>query len=180
MDQGERKRQPGEGAFGILMLLLGLGFLWQAYEISGFTALSAPGTVPMAASAAMVIAALLVVARDLRRPSEQNALGERARAFAAQITPSIVVVFAGFVIGYAGLLDTLGFLPASLLFLFTAIHFLERRSPAFSLLVSLGSLVAIYAVFRLIFQVVLPEGLVPEREIIAWLEGLFTARGPEQ
>jgi hypothetical protein len=33
----------------------------------------------------------------------------------------------------------------------------------------------IYAVFRLIFQVVLPEGIVPEAEIMAWIEQLFSS-----
>ena len=97
-----------------------------------------------------------------------------AGSFAAQVTPTVVVVFAGFVIGYAALLDVLGFLPASLLFLFVAIHFLHRRHVAFSFAVALGALIAIYVVFRLVFSVVLPEGIVPEREIMAWIERLFS------
>lgn len=168
-----RRKKPGEGTFGILLLLLALFLLWQAYGISGLTGLSTPGAFPLAAAAAMAIAALVVVIGDLRRPSEDEP-AERGRVFFETITPSVIMVFAGFVVAYSAMLDTLGFLPASFLFLFAGIQFLHRRSVAFSFVVALGSLILIYAVFRLVFQVVLPEGIVPEREVMAWFEGLFT------
>ncbi len=78
--------------------------------------------------------------------------------------------FAG---AYAALLGPLGFLPASFLFLFAAIQFLWRRNPGLTLLMAVAALAVAYAVFRLVFQVVLPEGIVPEREIMAWVENLF-------
>jgi putative tricarboxylic transport membrane protein len=176
MDEQRRKR-PGEGAFGVLMLLLSLVLAWQAYEISGFSSVSSPGAFPMAAAAVMVLAAFIVVIGDLRKPSEaQGTLAQRGQSFSTQITPTAVSVFAGFVIGYATVLDILGFLPASFLFLLAAIHFLHRGSIGFSFGISLLSLFVIYAVFRLIFQVVLPEGIVPEAEIMAWIEQLFSSR----
>lgn len=169
-----RPKRPGEGAFGILMLALGLFLAWQAYRISGFAALSSPGAFPMAAAAAMVIAALVVVVGDLRKPHEVDGpIAVRVRSFSESITPSVVVVFTGCVIGYSALLDTLGFLPASFLFLLVAIRFLHGGSLRFSVLVSIAALAAIYVVFRLVFTVVLPEGIVPEREIMAWIKGAF-------
>lgn len=174
MDQ-KRQRQPGERGFGIMMLGLGLFLAWQAYGIAGFEALSSPGAFPMAAAAAMVIAGAVVVVGDWRAARrDRPRLAETARAFTAEITPSVVVIFAGFVIGYAALLDTLGFLPSSFLFLFAAIHFLHRGPVVLSFGVTLLALTVIYAVFRLVFQVILPEGIVPEREIMAWLGGLVS------
>ena len=170
-----RPKSPGESVFGLLMFLVSLVLFWQSYEISKFEALSSPGAFPMAASAVMAIASLIVVIGDLRKPAlVPGPMGDKARAFMDKITPAVVIVFAGFVLGYAALLDTLGFLPASFLFLFAAIQFLHRGSVLFSFVVTLGSLIAIYAVFRLIFTVVLPEGVVPEREIMAWIEALLT------
>lgn len=166
-----RQGKPGEGTFGILLLVLSLFLLWQSYRISGFEALSSPGAFPMTAAATMTIAALVVVISDFRRP--RATADQRARGFFTTVTPSVIMVFAGFVIGYSALLDALGFLPASFLFLFAGIQFLHRGSVGFSFVVSLGSLIVIYAVFRLVFQVVLPEGIVPEREIMAWIETLF-------
>ena len=34
-------------------------------------------------------------------------------------------------------------------------------------IIALGALILIYVIFRLVFQVVLPEGIVPEREILS-------------
>ena len=42
------QRRPGELVFAGLMLAVSLGLFWSAYGISGFEALSAPGSVPMA------------------------------------------------------------------------------------------------------------------------------------
>ena len=173
--QEQRPKLPGEGVFGIILLLLSLVFVWQSYAISGFSALSSPGAFPLAASAIMAIAALMVVIGDLRRPSvsEDQSSPAKARSFSAQITPTVVVVFSGLVIAYAALLNVLGFLPSSFLFLFVAIHFLHRGSAAFSLIVTLSALIVIYVIFRLVFTVVLPEGIVPEREIMAQIAHFF-------
>lgn len=172
--EDKRPIQPGERGFGLLLLALSLFLAWQAYEISGLEALSSPGAFPMAAACAMVVSGLVVTAGDWRRARrERRPLRQSARAFTAEITPSVVMVFAGFVIGYAALLDSLGFIPASFLFLFAAIHFLHRGSVAFSFGVTVLSLAVIYTVFRLVFQVVLPEGIVPEREIMAWIGNLI-------
>lgn len=172
----QRHKRAGESTFGVIVLLVSVFFAWQSYQISGFSALSSPGAFPLAASFVMVIASLIVVISDLRRPHETDgAFADKARSFSTQITPSVIMVFAGFVIGYSALLDTLGFLPASFLFLFAAIQFLHRRSVAYSFIVALGSLIVIYVVFRMVFKVVLPEGIVPEREIMAWIENLFTS-----
>lgn len=177
--QEPRYKRPGEDAFGILVLLISLVLAWQSYEISGFAALSSPGAFPMAASAAMVLGSLIVVIGNIRRNrATPKPAGEKARANPAGVAPSVIVVFAAFVAGYAALLDTLGFLPASFLFLFAAIQFLHRRSVAFSVGVALLSLALIYALFRLVFTVVLPEGIVPEREILAWIERLLASAGP--
>jgi len=173
-----RRRKAGERTFGVLMLLLALFMLWQAYLISGFEGLSTPGAFPMAAAFAMVVAAIIVVVGDSKRsPEVEGQLSTQMRSFSSSIAPSIVVIFAGFVVGYAALFDAIGFLPASFLFLFAAIHFLHRGSVGFSALIALFSLIVIYALFRLIFQVVLPEGIVPEREIIAGVKHLFTSGG---
>lgn len=177
--QEPRYKRPGEDAFGILVLLIGLVLAWQSYEISGFAALSSPGAFPMAVSAAMVLGSLIVVIGNIRRNrATPKPAGEKARANPAGAAPSVIVVFAACVAGYAALLDTLGFLPASFLFLFAAIQFLHRRSVAFSVGVALLSLALIYALFRLVFTVVLPEGIIPEREILAWIERLLASAGP--
>ena len=60
------------------------------------------------------------------------------------------------------------------LFLTAAIKLMARRSWAMTLTVSLGSLVIIWLVFRLVFTVLLPSGILPEAELVQALRDLFS------
>ncbi|MCA0873029.1 tripartite tricarboxylate transporter TctB family protein [Seohaeicola saemankumensis] len=153
-------RRPGELIFGGFLFVASLVLLYSAYGISGFDALSAPGTVPMATTLVMAITALIIVIRTVRLPLVTS---ER---ISVDILPGVVVLFGVLLVAYGFLLRPLGFLPTSALFLIIAIKFLTRRSWAYTLVVSLGSLFAIWLIFRIVFTVLMPAGVVPEAEII--------------
>jgi hypothetical protein len=59
---------------------------------------------------------------------------------------------------YLAALPLIGFVPASGLFLFATFPYLWRRNVLLTLVLSAASLAAIYVVFRIVFQVVLPQG----------------------
>jgi hypothetical protein len=166
----QRSKRPGEAMFAVLMVLVGTVLTWQSLAIEGPTTLSSPAAFPLAASLIMTFAALIVVAKTARMPATP---GNAARIVFSRILPMRIVIFAGMIAVFAVLLGPLGFLPASFLFLFAAMQFLWRQHPARTLLLTLVSLIIAYGLFRLVFQVVLPEGIVPEREIMAWVEALF-------
>jgi hypothetical protein len=165
-----RAKRPGEAVFGWLMLALSVFVLYAAHGISGLTGPSTPGAFPMAAAAAMVVASAVTVFRNAALPAS----GDGLDGFVQQIVPPVLAVFFGLVCLFAVLFDSAGFLIASFVFLFSAIFFLHRRGPLSALTLSLGTLAAIYVVFRLIFQVILPEGVVPERAIIAAVSNLLS------
>ena len=165
--RADRTRRPGEGVFTLVLAAISLFLLWSAYGISGFEALSSPGALPMATAATMVVTALIIAAGTFRRPVTADETVRR------NILPAPVIGMVVLVALYAVLLKPLGFLPTSFLFLLIAIRFLSRRSLAASAGLSLVSVALIYIVFRLIFTVLMPEGIVPEREIMAWIGGLF-------
>ncbi|WP_417711059.1 tripartite tricarboxylate transporter TctB family protein [Roseibium aggregatum] len=167
----EACRRPGELTFGVLMLLASLTLLWNAYGISGFEALSAPGTVPMATTFVMVVAALIVVFKTARLPIEPH------ESLTKDILPGVVLIFAGLLVAYGILLKPLGFLPTSALFLIAGIKILSRRGWGWTLLVSIGSLVLIWLVFRIVFTVLMPVGIVPEAEFIQIFRNLFNGAG---
>ncbi|MGE6741357.1 tripartite tricarboxylate transporter TctB family protein [Allorhizobium pseudoryzae] len=169
MHEQQTTRRPGEVVFTIFLLVGSLVLLWQAYGISGFSALSSAGAFPMAMSAIMVVSLAIILAKTLRKPAPAAVL-ERLRA---EILPATVVVFCGLILVYSLILDWLGFIPASFLFLLTAITFLQGGRFKRALGLSLLSILCVYVVFRLVFQVVLPEGLIPERAIIAWIQSFF-------
>lgn len=166
-----RFRLPGEAVFAGFFLVLSLVMLWSAYGISGFAALSSPGSVPMATTLAMTVAAGLVLAETLKCPSDPQ------KTIRRDVLPGTILVMAAMLLAYALLLRPLGFLPTSALFLVVSIRILGRRGWTFTLATALGSLVAIYLVFRIVFTVLMPAGIVPEGEILQWIRDLASGGG---
>lgn len=167
-------KKPGELIFSILLLLLSIGFAWQAYQISGFSGLSTPGAFPLAAAIIMVFASIIVVISDLRRGhAVEGNLKAKWRAFITEVVPTPVSVFFALVLVYALLFDSLGFLPSSLIFLVLAKQYLHRAHAFKTIALSFLSLLVIWVIFRLVFSVVLPEGIVPVREFLAFFQHMF-------
>lgn len=164
----KNSKLPGEAAFTLLLAGVSIGLMLKAYGISGFEALSAPGSFPLAVTGLMVVTALAIAWRTLRQPKSPVILSLR------EIVPGSVIFMTLMVAAYAVALRPLGFLPTSFLFLVVSIRVLFRARMVFSLWVSALALALIYIVFRLIFSVLMPEGIVPEREIHAFLGNLFT------
>lgn len=169
MQEQPTQRRPGEVVFTLLLLLGSLFLLWQAYGISGFSGLSSAGAFPMAMSAVMVVSLVMVLFKTVRRPAP-DAVIER---FRKEILPATVLVFCGLILIYSLILNWLGFIPSSFLFLLVSITFLQGGRFLRALGLSVLSIICVYVVFRLVFQVVLPEGLIPERAIIAWVQSIF-------
>ena len=160
-------RRPGEAVFAGFFLLLAFILLWEAYGISGLSQLSGPGTVPTATTAVMVLAAGAVLWQTLAKPRDD------AETVRRHILPGVVLLMAGMLAAYGALLVPLGFLPTSALFLILAIRLLSGRGWSFSVVVALGSLIAIYLVFRIVFTVLMPPGIVPEGQMLQWLRDLM-------
>lgn len=157
------RRRPGELVFSGLLFAASVFLLWSAYNIDnpfGENGLSAPRSIPMATSFAMVISAAIIFFKSARLPLD------RAETLIKDILPPVVVLFAVGLVGYGLLLRPLGFLPTSALFLILGIKILSRRSWVWSIVVSIGSLIVIWLIFRIVFSVLMPAGIVPEAELI--------------
>ncbi|REG85063.1 tripartite tricarboxylate transporter TctB family protein [Marinomonas pollencensis] len=157
----QKVRKPGERIFCLLLIVVSIFLFWQAYQIAGFSSLSSSGAFPLAASATMVLASCVVFVNTLKLPAAEGI------QFFRHCLPPVVSIIMAIILLYAVVIDSLGFILSSFVFLFVCIQLLYRRSPLFTLAISIVSLIVVYIIFRLVFQVVLPEGIVPEREIIA-------------
>lgn len=162
-------KQPGETLFGFLMLALSLFLFWQAYEIAGFSALSSPGAFPMAVSAIMVVSACVAIVHDFKRPSDPF----EWQHFFERILPGTVAAMIGIIFVFAVVLENVGFLITAFVFLVICIQMLHRQGIGQAVLISAVGLVFIYLVFRIIFVVVLPEGIIPESEILSSIKGML-------
>lgn len=163
----KRKISAGEKVCNAVLFAVSLILLWQAYAISGFSSLSSPGALPMAVAFVMVLSSGKILLDNIRTATRDETL------FFRDILPPAIIVMMLFIAGYAVLLVPLGFLPTSFLFLALSIFYLRSGGIGFAITVSLGSLVAIYLIFRIVFTVLMPSGIVPEGEILAAIGNLF-------
>ena len=140
MDLHEKRlKQPGEDIFGLIFLVLSVGLFWQAYLIAGFSSIDSPGAFPLAAAAVMFVAAIIVVLGNRHHGRDTSG---------TPILPRVVMIFVALMVGYAVLLSPLGFLPSSFLFLLFGMRLLYRRGWLAAIVLSLGSLIVVYVIFR--------------------------------
>jgi hypothetical protein len=143
-------RPPGEAAFCWAMVLLGAFVTWQGSGIGHFDSPSAAGVFPVAAGGAMTLAALVAAVSATRRAAP--GLGP--------VLPRDVAAIGVLVLGYMAGLESLGFVAASLAFLFLAILWLQRGRVLRAGLVAALAVAVVWVVFRMVFRVVLPQGWV--------------------
>lgn len=158
-------QRPGERLFSVVLVVFSLAALWQAYTISGFSGLSTPGIFPMLAAATMVLSALVILRRAFAQPSSGEPAAKTVSRFFREIVPPRHVTVVLLIAAYLAVMPWLGFLAASAVFLFVTTKLLWRRSLVTTLILTAGTTAAIYVVFRVVFQVVLPQGTL--------LRGLF-------
>tara|TARA_E500000318_G_scaffold16930_2_gene17141 strand:- start:10454 stop:10948 length:495 start_codon:yes stop_codon:yes gene_type:complete len=158
-------RRPGELPFAFALVAFSFAALWLAYGISGLTSLSSAGVFPMLASGTMALAALFNLAGCLAKQQSDDAGGPGLIRFVRDILPPLHVALLGLILLYLLVMPWLGFTVSSGLFLFTSFLLLWRKGLVTTLMLTGVSLGVIYVVFRIVFQVVLPQGSL--------LRGLF-------
>lgn len=165
------QRRPGELLFAAVLLAVSLGLMWSAFGIRnpfGPDGLSSPRAIPVGTTVVMVISAALIFWKTARLPRD------RAESIARDILPPAVLICVLFLVAYGILLRPLGFLPTSALFLAATYKILARRSWLWTLGMTLGSLLAIWLIFRVVFSVLMPAGIFPEAEIIQIFRDLLS------
>jgi putative tricarboxylic transport membrane protein len=155
----QTKLQPGERAFNLMLLLFSLGIFYEAYRISGpgFESINSPGAFPIGLGIILMLSMIVIITGQLRKPKPdtQGALDE-ARQFLSAHFPLPIVVFSAMAIGYLLLLESLGFIISTLLFLFASMVYLRHGRLVSSAVIAGVSIAIIYILFTLLFQVYLP------------------------
>jgi len=162
----QRRRLAGEVVFALLLLASSLFLFWHSYKISGFSSYTSAGAYPMVTTAVMSISAIIILFQTLRIARVESAPGQSLLfQFYTQVTPTLIVVFALSIVGYMMLLEPLGFVISSYLFLVISMWLLGSRRLLINLLVSAAAIGFIYIVFQTIFSVAVPKGTL--------IQGLF-------
>ena len=151
-------RLPGELSFMVLIVAFSTFMLWASYNISKFESISSAGAFPMVCAAAMLVTGLMSLLQTARAKFSLEGDETLMQQFVRKLAPPQLVLFAVLISLYMFLLERLGFLLSSYLFLVSAMQLLGSRRVVLNLLISAGMLIAIYIVFQTAFSVVLPSG----------------------
>ncbi|ANG61693.1 hypothetical protein A8C75_03860 [Marinobacterium aestuarii] len=152
-----RKLHPGEAVISWLLLAFSAFVLYQAIAISGFSGLSTPGAFPVVSSAIMTGAMLCLVVQNwriARRIPKQDK--PPAWRVINELMPLRIVLFTALIVAYMFLLQPLGFLISTFLFLCCGFIYLRGSTPLRSILIAAVAVVVIYGLFNYLFRVVLP------------------------
>ncbi len=164
--------RKGEAVFATALLAASLFLLREALAIGPLVRPSAPGGVPVVAAGLMAVSALWLLVDALLGP--RPAPGPAGALAPGRIGPvALAVVLAA---GFALLVDRLGFLIAGTLFLALAVRLIGGARWRGALPVAGAVVCVVWLLFRLAFQVLLPEGIVPERAILAAIEDWLASR----
>lgn len=153
----EEGTRPGDLVFTLILLTFSAWAFWQAYGISGFESLSGPGVFPMLASGLMFASAVAILAQSVGNASSPR---NSEAGFFSYLFPFRFIVFVPIMIAFAVAMPWIGFFPSAAGFVFISIAFLWRKNILWTASITVLSIGAIYVIFRLIFQVVLPNGTV--------------------
>lgn len=151
-------RLPGELTFMVLIVLFSAFMLWASFNISRFESISSAGVFPMVCAGAMVVTGLMSLVKTARAKLTLEGNETLWQQFVRRLAPPQLVLFALLIATYMFLLERIGFLLSSYLFLVLSMQLLGSRRTGLNFLVSLVMLAAIYVVFQTAFSVVLPSG----------------------
>lgn len=156
-----KPRLPGELGFCLALLLFSLTALYLSYRISGLSSWSSAGSLPIGASLAMSLSSLVIIFRELSKPAPELRLGKTlAQSFFEKVFPARHIIFVFVLIAYMFLLEPLGFITSSFLYLVATSLVLGERRYVHMIVANVLSLAVVYLVFQTAFSVVLPEGFL--------------------
>ncbi len=151
-------RLPGEVSFMALIVAISSFMLWASYNISRFESVSSAGVFPMLCAAAMLATGLMSLRKSARSrlvlEGDEGVFGQ----FVRKIAPPTLVLFTLLIVAYMLLLEVLGFVIASYLFLLLSMQVLGSKRLVLNVLVSALVLACIFVIFQTAFSVVLPAG----------------------
>lgn len=158
----EKKLKAGEKVFSLLLLIIGLGALYESIKMYlDEPNLASYGALPLFLSGSIVLLMVKILVLDRGKKEagdKEGAYKDRLKAGLALVFARDLVVIILLLIAYAlALYLGLGFEIPSFLFLFVSMTYLmDGRGLVKNLIYSFLSLVFILLVFSLIFNVILP------------------------
>ena len=145
-----------QGEFKMLGLffMLGIFFFFESLKSEGIYqgVSNGPGSIPQIISTAMLILIAGKAAALIRSGYKEGSFKETLE----YLFNKEVVILLVMVMLYGLILETMHFITTSILFMFCAMYFLDRRQPIRKILISCAVVAVLVLIFAYIFQIILP------------------------
>lgn len=150
--------KAGEIGLSTILILFSSFAIYESYRISEVDlTISSPGAFPMFISILLLIFSIWIFVEDYRsnRQKKQRIL-DKISSIGRLILPKKIFQTIIFLAIYALVLDKIGFVISTLMFLWISISFLAKENFLKNLGISILIVVSIVLIFNTIFNVVLP------------------------
>lgn len=139
---------------GFVFLILSLGICLESVRLSlGVLHRPGPGFISFIAGVAMGVLSLVIIIRNISK-------GGKRTLWPPEANKKGVGTIIGLLLGYALLLDLLGFLATTILFFLFTSRFVAHLSWRSSAVLAISSSVAAYLIFQVWLKTQLPTGIL--------------------
>jgi len=149
---------------GALLLILGLGLFWACMSVKDFAAIGVGSAfVPRLTAGLLTLVSLVLLANGFRaRSTDELEIAASPENAVFGGLPAVATSVA-LMIGYLALLEPLGFLPASVLYVFAQMLVLRKHAADRYVLFGVTTVLAAVAcnyLFVNLFDISLPQGIL--------------------
>lgn len=149
-----KKSKPGEYLIIILTCIITGALFLQSIKLEGIFqgASSSTGAFPQI----MTSIVLLLIFFEIVKLYKNNYKQGKLKDILTYMFPREVILLIVLVAAYAFLLEKLHFTASTLLFLWIGMFVFDSKRPVNKLIISVGVLVAVLLIFKVVFKVLLP------------------------
>lgn len=150
----QSKQKPGELYIVSLLFITFVLFFYEAFGDNGILQgeLNGPGSISQLIIVVGLIMLVLLFMQFIKKHYKEGTISQVVQTLFSKDLIAIIT----FIVLYALLLEKLGFILTSILFLFASMVILEPKKILNKLLISLVTVGTIVVIFRYVFQVLLP------------------------
>lgn len=144
----------GELKMCALLLVISGALFVDSLRSEGFLqgVSNGPGSIPQLVSGVLVLMVIAVAVSLLRQGYKEGTFSELAHF----LFDKEVVILLSSVILYGLLVETLHFIPTTILFLIATMYLLDRKQLVKKVIISVGTVAVLVLIFSTLFQVILP------------------------
>lgn len=142
---------------GLFLMLLSLGYLYLSYRLPSYPYV--PVDADVLPNTLGIILFVLSIFLFFSKSKDENE--ERKKLLANKQDIFMLLIVAAFIFLYTFLLERIGFIITTILFLFITTRVLGYKRHLINLIIAITIPVVFYFIFNTILKIALPSGLLP-------------------